>query len=51
MASLGQRLGANKALANKQENRPVVIDEPIRFEKQPVKVESFREIIDPFRGI
>ena len=33
------------------ENRQLVTDEPVEFEKQPVEVQDFRRITDHFRGI
>jgi hypothetical protein len=33
------------------ENRPLVTNEPVEFEKQPVEVQDFREFTDHFRGI
>ena len=33
------------------ENRQLVTDEPVEFEKQLVKVQDFRNITDHFRGI
>ena len=32
------------------ENGRLVIDEPVEFEKQPVQIQDFRKISDPFRG-
>jgi hypothetical protein len=34
-----------------RENRQVVTDEPVEFEKWPVEVQDCRKIIDHFRGI
>ena len=34
-----------------QENRQLVTDEPVEFEKYPVEVEECRKITDQFRGI
>ena len=33
------------------ENRPLVTDEPVEFEKYPVEVQDFREITHHLRGI
>ena len=33
------------------ENRQLVTNEPVDFEKKPVEVEDFRKITDHFRGI
>ena len=33
------------------ENRLLVTDEPVEFEKQPVEVQDFRKITDHLRGI
>jgi hypothetical protein len=33
------------------ENRPLVTNELVEFEKQPVEVQDFREFTDHFRGI
>ena len=33
------------------ENRRLVADEPVEFEKSPVEVQDCREITDHFRGI
>ena len=33
------------------ENRQLVTDEPVKFEKQPVEVQDCRKITDHFRGI
>ena len=33
------------------ENRGLVTDEPVEFEKQPVEVQDHRKITDHFRGI
>ena len=33
------------------ENRQLVTDEPVEFEKEPVEVEDFRRITDHFRRI
>ena len=33
------------------ENRPLVTDEPIEFEKEPAHVQDFRKITDHFGGI
>jgi hypothetical protein len=33
------------------ENRPLVIDKPVEFEKKPVEVQDCRRITDHFRGI
>ena len=33
------------------ENRPLITDEPVEFEKLPVEVQDFRKIADHFRGI
>ena len=32
------------------ENRQLVTDEPVEFEKQPAEVQTFRKITDHFRG-
>jgi hypothetical protein len=34
-----------------RENRPLVTDEPVEFEKDSVEVQDFRKIADHFRGI
>ena len=34
-----------------RENRQLVADELVEFEKQPVEVEDFRKFTDHFRGI
>ena len=34
-----------------RENRPLVTDELVEFEKQPVEVQQFRKTIDRFGGI
>ena len=34
-----------------RENRQLVTNEPVEFEKQPVEVQDFRRITDHFRGI
>lgn len=34
-----------------RENHPVLTDEPVKFEKEPVKVEDFGEIMHHLRGI
>ena len=33
------------------ENRPIVTDEPVEFEKEPVEVQGCRKITSHFRGI
>ena len=33
------------------ENRQLVTDEPVEFEKKPAEVQDFRRITDHFRGI
>ena len=33
------------------ENRQLVTDEPVEFEKYPVEVQDFRKITENFRGI
>ena len=34
-----------------RENRQLVTDEPVEFEKEPVEVQDFKRITDHFRGI
>ena len=34
-----------------RENRPLVTDEPIEFENQPIEVQDFKKITHHFRGI
>ena len=33
------------------ENRQLVTNEPVEFEKEPVEVDDYRKITDHFRGL
>ena len=45
-------LGSHNSMvtAYDRENRQLVTDEPVEFEKQPVEVQTFRKMTDHFRG-